>query len=321
MSELLIDAKGLRKAYGDVVAVAGLDLEVAAGEVYGLLGPNGAGKTTTVAMLTTMIPPSGGKATVAGHDLDKQSTKIRAEIGYVPQTPISDKTLTGWENVIYSGRLYHLGRELHERCREALELVGLWDVRDRRVRKYSGGMRKRLDLACGLVHKPRLLFLDEPSLGLDVASRLALWEHVEGLRAGGTAVVLCTNQMEEAARLATRIGILLAGEKVAEGDHDTLVARVGGDLVRLVTDPAQAQPLADALGAMEGVELQRLAVESGELDLACEDGPSRIPAMATAAAEQGATLRRIDCRRPTLEEAFLAVTGKAYVADGYEESA
>ena len=218
MSEPAITATGLAKSYGDIHALDGIDLEAQEGTVLGLLGPNGAGKTTAVRILATLIEPDSGSARIAGYDVVKQAPQLRAHIGLAGQNAAVDENLTGFENLEMVGRLYHLGRgPARERARELLERFELDEAGDRSAKTYSGGMRRRLDLAAALVARPPVLFLDEPTTGLDPRSRRALWDTIEDRVAGGTTVLLTTQYLEEADRLADRIAVLDHGRVIAEG--------------------------------------------------------------------------------------------------------
>jgi ABC-2 type transport system ATP-binding protein len=209
-SKLVVDARGLRRRYGDFTAVDGIDLEVRAGEVFGLLGPNGAGKTTTIKMLVTLLPPSGGSATVGGYSITRQAGEVRRLIGYVPQALSADGMLTGWENLMVFARLYDVPRrEQRERVEDALAFMGLTEAARRMVRTYSGGMIRRLEIAQTLIHRPRVLFLDEPTIGLDPVARRTVWEHLEALRVEyGTTLFVTTHYMEEAYELCDRTAII-----------------------------------------------------------------------------------------------------------------
>ncbi|HUJ75121.1 MAG TPA: ATP-binding cassette domain-containing protein [bacterium] len=225
----LLELDGLTKRFADLIAVDQLSLAVDEGEMFALLGPNGAGKSTTIKMLTTLLPPTGGSARIAGKDVSSDAGAVRRMIGYVPQMLSADGTLTGAENLMVFARLYELPRgERRERVRAALEFMGLEDSADRQVRQYSGGMIRRLEIAQSMLHRPRLLFLDEPTVGLDPAARRAVWQHIEELRHRfGMTIVLTTHQMEEAELLCDRVAILHKGRLVALGTPAELKAAIG----------------------------------------------------------------------------------------------
>jgi ABC-2 type transport system ATP-binding protein len=231
----ILETKGLTRRFGDLTAVDDLNLTIEAGEVFGLLGPNGAGKSTTIKMLTTLLPPTAGSATLAGFDVVRQAGEVRRIIGYVPQLISADSTLTGYENLLVFARLYDLPRlEQETRVREALAFMGLADAGNKLVREFSGGMIRRLEIAQSMLHRPRLLFLDEPTVGLDPGARRAVWEHIETLRDQyGTTVFLTTHVMEEADSLCSRVAIMHLGRVAAIGSPAGLRADVGGDGVSL----------------------------------------------------------------------------------------
>jgi ABC-2 type transport system ATP-binding protein len=224
-----IETRDLRREFGSVTAVDSLSLDVQSGEVFGLLGPNGAGKTTTIKMLITLLPPTSGTASVAGHDIIHESRSVRRSIGYVPQLLSSDGALSARENLDISGRLYHIpGPERRERIDDALGFMGLSDVAENLVRTFSGGMVRRLEIAQAMLHRPPVLFLDEPTIGLDPTARHAVWEHVRKLREReGTTILLTTHYMDEAAALCERVGIMHLGTLVALGTPESLAAEVG----------------------------------------------------------------------------------------------
>src|SRR3954471_12078770 len=234
-SSVIVAAEGLTRRFGNFVAVDGIDLDVRAGEVFGLLGPNGAGKSTTIKMLVTLLPTSGGRAWVGGDDIVKQSGAVRRLLGYVPQALSADGTLTGLENLMVFAKLYDVPRkEQRARVDEALEFMGLTEAAGRLVKTYSGGMIRRLEIAQTLIHRPRVLFLDEPTIGLDPVARRAVWEHLEDLRVQyGTTLFITTHYMEEADELATRIAVMNRGQIAALGTVDALAAQVPGGAATL----------------------------------------------------------------------------------------
>ncbi len=227
----ILETDSLTRSYGELIAVNAITFSIEAGEVFGLLGPNGAGKTTTIKMLTTLLPPTSGKAFVSGFDVSRQSASVRRMIGYVPQMISADGTLTGYENLIIFAKLYDLPRsEREDRVRSALEFMGLADAADKLVREYSGGMIRRLEIAQSMLHRPPLLFLDEPTVGLDPNARRTVWEHIEQLRKDyGITILLTTHLMEEADSLCNRVAIMHLGNIVASGTPEQLKAGIGGN--------------------------------------------------------------------------------------------
>ena len=301
---------GLVKRFGDLVAVDGVGFEISPGETYGLLGPNGAGKTTTISMVCGLLERDDGDVVVAGRPLTTTSVEAKAAIGYVPQEIAVYPDLTGRENLRFFSRLYGMApAAATERIGEALEVVGLADRADDLAGEYSGGMKRRLNIAIGLLHRPQLLVLDEPTVGVDPQSRNAILEGVEALAGGGIAVLYTTHYMEEAERLCDRIGIIDAGVIRAEGTRRELVALVGErDRVRLAGSGDLAS-VATACGALPGVEAA--SVRDGAVDLIVEGARGLLPELLRVAAESGGLVDGVDVHEPDLESVFLHLTGKA----------
>ncbi|MFG1614741.1 ATP-binding cassette domain-containing protein [Nonomuraea wenchangensis] len=306
-----IMATGLVKSYGDVTALDGLDLAVPQGTVFGLLGPNGAGKTTAVRILTTLLRPDAGHATVAGLDVVRDAARLRARIGASGQYAAVDDHLTGAENLEMVGRLYHLGaRRSRERARELLTRFDLADAADRPVRGWSGGMRRRLDLAGALVAQPPVLFLDEPTTGLDPRARAGLWDVIAELVAEGTTVLLTTQYMEEADRLADRIAVVDQGRVIARGTADELKDQIGGDRVELsVTGRAdlEAATLALAPLAVEDIQVDAAALR---MTVPVTGGAVALTEALGRLAAERIAVRDAGLRRPTLDDVFLTLTGQ-----------
>jgi len=306
----VIEATGLVKTYGDVVALDGLDLSVREGSVLGLLGPNGAGKTTTVRILTTLLKPDAGQATVAGFDVLRQPDRVRSVIGLTGQYAAVDEYLTGRENLRMFGDLYHLTPAyVRERSAELLERFDLADAADRSLRTYSGGMRRRLDLAASLIAKPSILFLDEPTTGLDPRSRLGLWEVITDLVAEGTTVLLTTQYLEEADQLAEEIVVIDHGRVIAQGTSDTLKDAVGGDRIEVVV--VDGAHLAAAVGALGAVATGEILADADERRVSAPvSGGSRALVDAVRGLDSaGVAIADIVLRRPTLDDVFLSLTG------------
>ncbi len=303
-----IRTSGLVRRFGESVAVDGVDLEVGYGEIYGFLGPNGAGKTTTVRMLVTLLAPTEGEAWVAGHDVVREPGAVRLRIGVALQEAALDDRQTGLEILRLQGRLYGLGRdEIDARISQLRGLIDIGEALGRRVGGYSGGMRRRLDLAAALIHNPEVLFLDEPTTGLDPVSRARVWEEVRRLnRELGVTIFLTTQYLEEADRLADRVGIIDRGRIVAEGTPEELKRSVGQDLV-----VARVQGSLD--GAVERLRglpaVERVEAHGEEITVATPDGPQVVGRVAVELARSGVSVGRLTLRTPTLDDVFLEVTG------------
>jgi ABC-2 type transport system ATP-binding protein len=313
-------AEGLAKSFGETKALAGLDLVAEEGTVLGVLGPNGAGKTTAVRILTTLLAPDEGRATVAGLDVVRDADALRSQIGLAGQYAAVDENLTGKENLEMVGRLYHLGGAAsRQRAGELLEHFELSFAADRLVRTYSGGMRRRLDLAAALVARPPVIFLDEPTTGLDPRSRNQLWETIEARVAAGTTVLLTTQYLDEADRLADRIAVVDRGTVIAEGTSDELKARVGGERL-VVTVEEGAQPAA-AVSALAPMADEAPAVEDRNVSLPLQRRRGEIAEAVRRLDEAGVGIEDIGVHRPTLDDAFIALTGHAAEMAEDEESA
>jgi linearmycin/streptolysin S transport system ATP-binding protein len=302
--------KDLRKRFKERLAVDGVGFEVAPGETYGLLGPNGAGKTTTISMICGLLRRDGGEVTVAGASLDRDPGQVKAAIGYVPQDVALYPDLSGLENLRFWGRMYGLaGRELEERVGATLEVVGLAERAGDKVAAYSGGMQRRLNIAAGLLHRPRLLVLDEPTAGVDPQSRNAILAQVEALGGEGVAVLYTTHYMEEAERLCDRVGIIDQGRLVAEGTRRELVATVGErDRIELAATGDLAG-LAAVAARLDGVD--EAGVVGGGVHLVARDGRRLLPRLLEAAEHAGAEVTSVELVEPDLEAVFLHLTGKA----------
>ncbi|MFS8586144.1 MAG: ABC transporter ATP-binding protein [Acidimicrobiia bacterium] len=308
--EPVLHCRGLRKAYGERVAVADVGFAVAPGETYGLLGPNGAGKTTTISMVCGLLRRDAGEVTVAGRPMSPEATDAKAAIGLVPQDVALYEDLSAEENLRFFGRLQGLsGRELAARVAEVLEVVGLADRAGDRVGEYSGGMKRRANIAAGLLHRPRLLVLDEPTVGVDPQSRNAILESVEALAGEGMSVLYTTHYMEEAERLCDRIGIIDEGRLIAEGTRRELVAQLGvGDQVE-VTGTGDLAAFAAACAELPGA----LGAEArdGSVVVRVEQGSTALAPIVAAAERTGVAVGGVEVTEPDLEDVFLALTGKA----------
>jgi ABC-2 type transport system ATP-binding protein len=307
-----IRAEGLVKRYGDVIALDGLDLEVPEGTVLGLLGPNGAGKTTAVRIFTTLLEPDEGTATVDGVDVASDPQGVRERIGLSGQSAAVDEYLTGFENLDMVGRLYHLGRaRSRDRARELLDAFRLSHAADRPVRTYSGGMRRRLDLAAALVAQPPILFLDEPTTGLDPRSRIDMWDIIRELVKGGTTLLLTTQYLEEADRLADDIVVIDQGRAIAQGTADDLKGQVGGERIELVVARADELPAARQVMADNGCGEIEVDERTRTLVAPIAGGAVTLRSLLDDVATAGLTVLDVGLRRPTLDDVFLSLTGHA----------
>ena len=317
-----IEATGLMKHYGETVALAGVDLDVARGAVLALLGPNGAGKTTTVRILTTLTDPTGGQARVAGFDVASEPIEVRRRIGLAAQDATIDELLTGRENLVMIGELHHLSRKAAKvRAGELLERFDLVDAGDRLAKQYSGGMRRRLDLAATLVAEPEVLFLDEPTTGLDPRARNELWGVLDNLVAGGVTVLLTTQYLDEAERLADDIAVVDHGRVIARGDARSLKREVGGDQLHVI---ARSEDDLDRIAQL----MRACAQAEPSVDRATrsvtaptEGGPGSIASLAHQLAEAGIHVEDLGLRQPTLDDVFLTLTGSAAGDDELDEAA
>jgi ABC-2 type transport system ATP-binding protein len=314
----IIQVVGLRKSFGDIVAVDDVSFSVKRGEIFGFLGPNGAGKSTTIKILTTLLAKTSGSAIIDGLDVDKDQKAVRRIIGYSSQEVGVDDDLTGRENLMLQCQFHHMSKaKSEENVQSLLETVKLVDAADRRLSTYSGGMRKRLDLASALVSEPKVLFLDEPTTGLDPQSRQDIWEYVMKLNQKGVTIFLTTQYMEEADRLANRLCIVDQGKIVAEGTPKDLKARIGADVINLRFKEGTAEVCAKASQAIKGLAGVKevgicpaeLARENG-LTVLAEDGASLVPQLVKAVDSAGIAIAHLTLSAPTLDEVFLKLTGR-----------
>jgi ABC-2 type transport system ATP-binding protein len=310
MSEDIIKAEGLTKVFNhSLVAVDHINFSVKHGEIFGFLGPNGAGKTTTINMLITILKPTDGHAYILGSDIAKQNAEVRNAIGVVPQEYTADEDLTGYENILLCADLYGIPRSISKkRAAELLELVELTAFKDKRVQTYSGGMRRRLELACGLVNRPKLLFLDEPTLGLDVQTRSATWNYVKTLKKEfGMTLFMTTHYLEEADALCDRIAIIDHGKIIVVGTPEELKESLGGDIITLSIQ--QDVDITDLVSKIEHVkEVKR---ENGSYMVKSENGEITAPLIIEALRKKGYVVTKLSLTKPTLNEVYLQYTGKS----------
>jgi ABC-2 type transport system ATP-binding protein len=308
MTPPAVRAEGVVKHFGDVEALNGVSLTFEPGMIYGLLGPNGAGKTTLIRVLTTLLRPDSGSVEVAGVDVLADPTGARRRLGLAGQSAAVDEFLTGYENLEMVGRLYGLGREeAKRRADDVLERMGLTDAARRQVKTYSGGMRRRLDLGASMVGRPEVLFLDEPTTGIDPASRIEIWGLITDLVAGGTTILMTTQYLEEADQLAARIGVIDHGLMIAEGTADQLKDQIGGSIIELMVRPGNRELVMEALRSSTG---QQPSYDAGRdlITLPAPGGTADLFCVVRALDALDITPLGIDVHKPTLDDAFLALT-------------
>lgn len=307
--ESAITLRGLTKRFGDLVAVDRVDLDIAKGELFGLLGPNGAGKSTLIKMLTTMLKPTAGEATVWGHNVAKERNEVRSAIGVVFQDLSIDNMLTGRENLDFHGRMYGLdGAVRKKRIEEVLDLVDLTDKADIKMEEYSGGMQRRLEIARGLMHHPNVLFLDEPTLGLDAQTRRHIWKYVEEMNAQeGVTIVLTTHYMEEADYLCDRVAIVDNGRIVALDTPQALKDKIGADTITLEAE-GEAEKLLAALQPFDWI--REAAASNGAIELRVDHAQARVPEVMKEAYRNSVAIKSVALHEPTLEDVFLKFTGR-----------
>ena len=319
----IVETFNLTKIYKDrIVAVDNLNLKIRKGEIFGLLGPNGAGKTTTVRMLTTFLKPTSGNARIFGYNLVEEAAKVREIIGYSAQETGIDRNATGRENLMLFGRYHHLnGRLLQKRVKELLKLVGLEEVADRLARTYSSGMRKRLEIATALVHDPEILFLDEPTLGLDVQTRMIIWNYIRKLREDGITVILTTHYLEEADKLCDRLAIIDHGKIIALGTPNMLKKKIKGDSVSLTISSKDSEKLTVNMKKAKQALLDQPFVKdvksaNNRLVVYVGEGESAIPKIVRLLEKEGLSVETITFSRPSLDDVFLEYTGRSLRTGG-----
>ena len=308
----ILEVHDLVKKYGDFTAVKGISFDIKEGEIFSLLGPNGAGKTTTISMLSTLYTPTSGDATIGGHSITRDPMAVKQMIGVVPQEIALYEDLTARENLVFWGQMYGLtGKPLNNRVDEVLEQIGLTDKAKNRVKTYSGGMKRRVNIGVGLLHKPRLLFMDEPTVGIDPQSRRAILDTVKDLNKQGMTVLYTTHYMEEAQELSDRVGIIDHGDLIALGTQAELTKQVGQaeTLILHIGENEDPEALAKAISNVEGV--QKADVTNNEVSVITPDAKDVLASVVTKANERGIKIRSIDIREPNLEAVFLHLTGRA----------
>lgn len=308
----ILEVNQLAKSYGNFTAVKGISFDIKEGEVFSLLGPNGAGKTTTISMLSTLYTPTSGDATIGGHSITKDPMGVRNVIGVVPQDLALYEELTARENLIFWGQMYNLsGKALHKRVDEVLEQIGLVDKAKQRVKTYSGGMKRRVNIGVGLLHKPRVLFMDEPTVGIDPQSRRAILDTVKDLNAQGMTVLYTTHYMEEAEELSNRVGIIDHGEMIAIGTQKELTQQVGQaeTLILHLEENGDAASLAKSFADIKGID--KVDANEHSISIICPAAADVLAAVVSKANEANIKIRSLDIREPNLEAVFLHLTGRA----------
>ncbi|MSO78526.1 MAG: ATP-binding cassette domain-containing protein [Acidimicrobiia bacterium] len=313
-----IVVEGLERTFGNTRAVDGVNLNVPPGEIYGFLGPNGAGKSTMLKVLCTLITPTGGTARVAGYDVVREPKEVRLRIGAALQEASLDPNQTGTELLVLQGRLYGLSNaEIDERVKAVSAMIDIGDALDHRIKTYSGGMRRRLDLGAALVHRPMILFLDEPTTGLDPASRARVWEEVRRLHEDGMTIFLTTQYLEEADSLADRVGIIDHGKIIAEGKPSDLKQALGSDVIVAVVSPGTGEQASAELERIAGVE--RVERHGDELTIVTPNASTMLSAVAVALEGCGVVVQNLTMRTPTLDDVFLELTGAHIGRDEADE--
>jgi len=306
----MLEIDGLVKRYGDRVAINGISFSILEGEIFGLLGPNGAGKTTTISVLATLLPADGGKVTIAGRDLAREAGQVKPLIGFVPQELALYPTLSAWDNLAFFGRVYRLhGAALNERIAAVLELVGLSDRARDAVRTFSGGMKRRLNIAAGLIHQPRLLFLDEPTVGVDPQSRNFIFEHVERLKAEGMTILYTTHYMEEAERLCDRVAIMDQGEILALDTPRALISLLGGGVIYIGLPAGAGEALLPAMRDLPHV-VRAASGEDSRLKVETSDARAGLLELIELCSTRDVAILSLEVLEPNLESVFLHLTGR-----------
>jgi ABC-2 type transport system ATP-binding protein len=316
----IIETQGLTKTFKSrsgkdaktVEAVKGVDMIVREGEIFGFLGPNGAGKSTTMRMLATLLTPTSGRATIAGHDLLTAPDKVRLRIGYVGQAGGTEESLTGVENLLLNAQLYRMSAsDARKRSHELMEKLELTQFADRRVKTYSGGQRRRLDIAMGMVHQPPLLFLDEPTTGLDPQSRARMWDEVRKLRANGTTIFITTHYLDEADALCDRLAIIDGGKIVSEGEPNALKRQIGGDVITLGLDVQNGARERAVQMLREQTYVREVRPGEGGISLVVEHGDGALPNLLRLLDGAGMPIQTVAMSRPSLDDVFLRLTGRS----------